>query len=87
MYQLPSELIINNVSELQQELIAYLSEHTDVVIDISHVARADTASIQLLCSLQNALLKTEHKISWHGESDAFRDAVNTLGLQQYLALS
>lgn len=72
---------------MQQELITYLSQHTDVILDISHVTRADTASIQLLCSLQHTLMKTEHKISWHGESDALSTAVKTLGLQQYLALS
>jgi anti-anti-sigma regulatory factor len=52
MYQLPAELVINSVSELKETLLDLLSKQSSIELDISQVTRADTASIQLLCSLQ-----------------------------------
>lgn len=87
MYQLPAELVINTVSELKDALLDLLSQQTSIELDISSVTRADTASIQLLCSLQKNLAETQQQIMWHGHSDALFAAAQTLGVQDFLALS
>lgn len=87
MYQLPSELIINSVSELKETLLDLLSKQSSIELDISQVTRADTASIQLLCSLQKNLAETQQQITWHGSSNALFVAAKTLGVQDFLALS
>ena len=87
MYQLPVELIINSVSELKKNLLDLLEHHETVELDISKVSRVDTASIQLLCSLQKNLAETHQQIIWHGSSPALFAAAKTIGVQDFLALS
>jgi ABC-type transporter Mla MlaB component len=86
MLKLSPELTISQVEELHQQLSHELHVERDVSIDISEVTRADTASIQLLCALQKHLLNSHHKIIWHGQSTAFNNAVDELGLIAFLAL-
>ncbi|SFD35994.1 STAS domain-containing protein [Pseudoalteromonas denitrificans] len=86
MFQLPEELIINNISTLYQSFIALLEEGDDIEIDINQVIQADTASIQLLCALQKHLHSTEHKIQWHGKSDALIASAKTLGVLTFLEI-
>ena len=50
------------------------------------MTRADTASVQLLCSLQKHLLSVQHKIIWVGQSDALKSVITQLGLSEYLVL-
>lgn len=87
MYQLPSELTTSSVSELKVTLLDILTTKTVIELDISSVLKADTASIQLLCSLQKSLAETQQNIQWHGKSDALFVAAKTLGVQGFLALS
>ena len=87
MYQLPAELVINSVSELKASLLELLSKQSSIELDVSLVARADTASLQILCSLQKNLAETQQQIIWHGKSDALFAAAKTLGVQDFLALS
>ena len=87
MYQLPSELTTSSVIELQTTLIELLTNQTEIKLDISSVLKADTASVQLLCSLQKSLIKTQQTIQWHGKSDALFVAAKTLGVQEFLALT
>ncbi|AUJ71539.1 MULTISPECIES: STAS domain-containing protein [Pseudoalteromonas] len=84
MLKLPPEMAINHVESLYHQIFQDSMETSDITIDISEVQRADTASIQLLCAVQKHLLSLEHKIVWHGESDALAQAVNELGLTHYL---
>ncbi|MGB1292855.1 MAG: STAS domain-containing protein, partial [Pseudoalteromonas sp.] len=71
---------------LHQDLLNELSGNDDVCLDISDVTRADTASVQLLCSLQKHLLSVQHKIIWVGQSDALKSVITQLGLSEYLVL-
>ncbi|NOU52760.1 STAS domain-containing protein [Pseudoalteromonas sp. JBTF-M23] len=87
MLKLPSELAINQVEELHQQVLHELAVEQDVCVDISEVTRVDTASIQLLCALQKHLLTVSHKILWHGHSQAFSNSVEELGLTEFLALN
>ncbi|CCQ12726.1 hypothetical protein PALB_36660 [Pseudoalteromonas luteoviolacea B = ATCC 29581] len=86
MIKLPSELAVSHVEELHKQLIHELHEVRDVTVDISDVIRVDTASIQLLCALQKQLLVSEHRIAWHGKSEALAQAVKELGLSEFLNL-
>ncbi|WP_394193438.1 lipid asymmetry maintenance protein MlaB [Pseudoalteromonas atlantica] len=86
MIKLPAELAINQVEILHQDLLNELSGNDDVCLDISDVTRADTASVQLLCSLQKHLLSVQHKIIWVGQSDALKGVITQLGLSEYLVL-
>ncbi len=86
MLKLPAELAITQVENLHQDLLQELHSNDDVCLDISEVARADTASIQLLCALQKHLLCVQHKIIWVGQSEPLKNAINRLGLSEYLIL-
>ncbi|KAF7769051.1 hypothetical protein PCIT_a3596 [Pseudoalteromonas citrea] len=86
MLKLSPELTISQVEDLHQQLRQELHVEHDICIDISEVSRADTASIQLLCALQKHLLNINHQIVWHGQSTAFHNAVDELGLIKLLAL-
>ena len=86
MLKLPSELTISQAEEFHQQVLQVLHAEHEVCIDITGVNRIDTASIQVLCALQKHLLDINSKIRWHGESQAFFDAVDELGLTELLAL-
>lgn len=86
MLKLPEELAITKVESLHQDLLNELSTNDDVCLDISEVSRSDTASIQLLCALQKHLLSVHHKIIWIGQSEPLNNAINQLGLNEYLIL-
>jgi ABC-type transporter Mla MlaB component len=87
MFQLPEELIINNIASFHQKLIMLLENNENIEIDITQVAQADTASVQLLCALQKNLLSTEHKIKWHGTSHALSTSAKSLGVLSFLELA
>jgi|TARA_R110001606_G_scaffold155264_1_gene297481 anti-anti-sigma regulatory factor len=86
MMKLPAELAITQVENLHQDLLQELHRNDDVCLDISEVVRVDTASIQLLCALQKHLLCVHHKIIWVGQSEPLKNAINRLGLSEYLIL-
>jgi len=86
MFQLPEELQINNVAKLHQSFIELLDEGNAIEIDINQVVQADTASVQLLCALQKHLLSTQHKIQWHGKSDALSASAKALGVLTFLEI-
>jgi ABC-type transporter Mla MlaB component len=85
MYQLPEELLINDINTLHKSIIKMLDEKEVIKLDISNVIQVDTASIQLLCALQKYLLLTDHKIQWNGKSEALHKSANTLGVLEFLA--
>ncbi len=87
MLKLPSELAITQIDSLHMQLQNELDAHDDICLDISDVMRADTASVQLLCSLQKHLQLTGHEILWVGQSEALQEAVLNLGLKAFLPLA
>jgi len=87
MLKLPTELAINQVESLHQDLLQELKSNDDICLDVSDVARADTASIQLLCALQKHLLSVDHKILWLGESEPLQKVISRLGLSNYLIIN
>ncbi len=85
--KLASKLHISEVEALTKELAALLDSSQQVYIDVSDVAEVDTASMQALCSLQKSLATTGSSINWVGSSKAFREAADTLGVAEFLAIT
>lgn len=82
--KLPSKLHISEAEQLTKDLNTLLESPNAIEIDISEVQSADTASIQVLCSLQKSLSVTDNKISWIGTSKAFLEAADMLGVADFL---
>ena len=85
--KLASKLHISEVDSLTKELTALLDSSQQVYIDISEVEAVDTASVQALCSLQKSLAVTGSTINWVGNSKAFNEAADTLGVAEFLAIN
>ena len=84
--KLKNKLHISEVEFLLKELLPLLESSQDVFIDIDDVEEVDTASVQVLCSLQKSLSLTSSKITWVGHSDAFKKATQTLGVADFLSI-
>lgn len=82
--KLKSKLHISEADELAQALVSSLESSEPIILDISDVNDADTASIQVLCALQKSLSLTENKIEWTGISQPLADAAKQLGVQDIL---
>lgn len=85
--KLASKLHISEVEGLTKELTSLLDSSQDVSIDISDVEAIDTASMQALCSLQKSLAVTGNHVNWLGNSKAFKEAADTLGVAEFLAIT
>lgn len=85
--KLASKLHISEVEGLTKELAALLDSSQQVYIDVSEVEAVDTASMQALCSLQKSLAITGSSINWVGNSKAFNEAADTLGVAEFLAIT
>lgn len=85
--KLTSKLHISEVEKLTEELANMLESSQQVYIDVDDVESVDTASIQALCSLQKSLAVTGSSINWVGNSKAFSEAADMLGVAEFLNLS
>ena len=85
--KLPEKLHISSVEDLCHELNELLQSSNPVQIDVSDVTSVDTASIQSLCALQKSLEVTGNHIKWQGSSKAFHQAVDNLGLVEFLRIT
>lgn len=75
------DLHINEVEELRSALIRALAAATPaLVLELSGVDNCDTASLQLLCSLQKSAEKSGKELRITAPSAAIREASATLGL-------
>ncbi len=84
--KLPAELIINHVEELHGQINTIMDSGEDVVLDISEVAKADTACLQLLCVVQKNLIGIGHQIAWQGTSESLTTTAKCIGVNEYLKL-
>ena len=85
--KLASKLHISEVENLTKELSALLDSSQQVEIDVSDVNEIDTASFQALCSLQKSLAVTDCSIRWVGNSKAFNEAADMLGVAEFLCIN
>ena len=84
--KLASKLHISEAEALSKSLIELLSSEQEICIDISEVSDADTASLQVLCSLQKSLSLTDSAITWQGESESLSNIANQIGIKEFLKL-
>ena len=85
--KLGSKLHISDVENLSTELSGLLSSSKQIDIDISEVEEVDTASFQALCALQKSLAVTGNSINWVGNSKAFNEAADMLGVAEFLSIN
>jgi anti-anti-sigma factor len=82
--KLHSQLSIQVVSELKDELTKAIDAGGDIKLDASSVETIDAAGLQILVSfVQHAALK-KCDLEWCNVSDAFMDAVQLMGLKDAL---
>lgn len=85
-FTLPEEFTIAGVGETYSQLRKYFdpSLETQLKIDASQVIRIDTAAVQLLFFIKSGLENVGKTIHWQGMSGPFRDALDRLGMTQWL---
>ncbi|WP_199610634.1 STAS domain-containing protein [Flocculibacter collagenilyticus] len=86
MYVLPNQMIINDIESIHTSLTEWLNQNEQVEFDAKQVQQCDTANLQLLCVIQNDLVKSGKSIQWHGQSDALITAAKMLGVAEFLKL-
>ncbi len=77
---------ISKVQELKADILVLIKDNDEIDIDGEAVERIDGSSLQLLCALfdyaeHNALI-----INWVKPSDALKQAVKLLGMQEELQM-
>lgn len=85
--KLSSKLHISGAEKLASELLTLVEQSKPVEIDISEVESADTASLQVLCSLQKSLSATGNEIIWLGVNKTFLQTASRIGVADYLGLT
>lgn len=88
---LPAELTIYTVAELRTAWLAWLGEalagadpDEPLAADASAVDQVDTAGVQLLLSLANALGRQGHRLQLHQPSGPLAQACQLLGVAPQL---
>jgi anti-anti-sigma factor len=74
------DLHISEAEELRSALLGELAITQSLMIDLSGVDSCDTASFQLLCSLQKSAEREGKELRVVAPSTAMRDASAILGL-------
>lgn len=82
--QLPEELTIARSGEFYPQFAKLVEEGGDITLDGSAVTRIDTAFIQLLYQVQQALVETGHRLRWLKTSEAITRSVELLGMNEQL---
>lgn len=87
MFKLAERLHISQIHDLCDQLKSYLGRDEAVKIDASAVEHIDTASMQVLCALQQQLQAVDHSIQWVATSAAFQKSASLLGLTEFLKIN
>ncbi len=85
--ELKGSLDISGVIELQSNLRQSLQGQRAILIEATHVERADTAVLQLLCAFFREAEEQSVEIDWSGASDALCSAARQIGLEECLSLA
>jgi ABC-type transporter Mla MlaB component len=83
---LPTQLIINDVESLHQQLTELMASGDNVELDVSEVIKADTAGLQLLCVVQKSLIAIGQQIAWKGNSQPLKTTAKIVGVSDFLKL-
>jgi phospholipid transport system transporter-binding protein len=84
--ELEARTTIVQAADLHRTLSARVARGEGVVVDGTRVEEIDTAILQLLASLWRTCLTRGIACTWHGTSDALRQAANLVGLADLLQL-
>lgn len=77
---LGSELTIKTVSEVKEKIANLMAADIEIVINAEEMIKIDTAGLQLLYSLKEALNQTGHHIKWIGTSTVINDSAEIIGM-------
>lgn len=77
---------VKDAAALKQSLCTVLDSEATVVIDVSSVARIDTAAIQVLCAFVRQRAANARSVAWLGIPAAVREAAVLLGVSELLML-
>jgi phospholipid transport system transporter-binding protein len=80
-------LDITRIGTLCEDLRARLVAARPVTLDVSAVARVDTAALQLLTAFVRGARARGITFAWHRPSEAFTRSADRLGLSQELGLA
>ncbi len=86
-YQLNSVANITQAEKILADFRELFVLGQPVELDASEVERIDTAVLQLIVSLKKSLADKELALTFSAASDAFSQAVNTMGLTHILEFS
>jgi len=89
-FSLPQSLDISIVNESKESMIEQLhcdTPITQVNIDVSELARIDTAGLQLLAALVIDINRQNIELSWLNLNDELVDSATRLGLDNLLKLN
>ena len=84
--ELEARTTIVQAADLHRALLARVARGEGVVVDGTRVEEIDTAILQLLASLWRTCLERRIACTWHGASDALRQAADLVGLADLLQL-
>ena len=79
--RLPASTSVRECVALKQQLLALMESPDAVAIDVTDVARIDTAALQLLFAFDRERIAKGLSTMWHGDSPTFVNAASALGLQ------
>jgi len=71
---------IYETASLREELLSYLEENNELILDLSGVSECDTAGIQLLCSARITAEQEGLVFDVTGASESVIDAMTRAGL-------
>lgn len=80
-------LSIDQVEHLYGEFETALSQGGDIELDAESVVFCDSAGLQLVVALQQALAKTDHQIRWRSPPAVLIETTKLLGLHEQLNVS
>lgn len=84
---LPADLHMGGIEALRHTLVEQVEADVPLALDGAAVDRVSTAGIQLLVAFFRDRNSAQRTTSWMQVSDALRDAIQWLGLDEHLALS
>lgn len=84
--QCGERLSIERVEDLYNDMDAALRNGSDIELEADRVQFCDTAGLQLVLSLQQALSASGHQLLWKEPTDVIYETSQLIGLQDLIGL-
>lgn len=85
--KLPSDLGIENASQLYGEMLAHVDDARPVVLDAADVSRIHAAALQLFCMFCQDRRNAGYETRWQAPSETLKSAAALLGITTLLQLA